>query len=266
MFWAELSAGANSAELSLSLPIESARAHAILLDIEGTTTPISFVYHTLFPFAAAHVEEFLEQRSTDNEVTHLVEQLRLQREAHAGQPRADLPPWRDASVEERLHSAVSYVRYLIERDSKITPLKSLQGKIWEAGYRSGQLRGEVYSDVPLAFMRWRAQGRRIAIFSSGSILAQQLLFAHSTAGDLTKFLDAFFDTTTGAKHEAESYRRIAAAVSFAPADILFLSDVTAELDAARAAGMHTALSLRPEVKSPTLLVHPCFRTLDEVFP
>ena len=266
MFWAELSAGATGPELSLSLPFESAFSHAILLDIEGTTTPVSFVYHTLFPFAAAHVEEFLQQHSTDNEISHVVEQLRVHREAQAGQRGRDFPPWSDATVSERLHSAATYVRYLIERDSKITPLKSLQGRIWEVGYRNGELRGEVYPDVPPAFIRWRAQGRRIAIFSSGSIQAQQLLFAHSAAGDLTRFLDAFFDTTTGTKHKAQSYRSIAAALFLAPADILFLSDATAELDAAHDAGMQTALSLRPEVNAPALLVHPCFRTFDEVFP
>jgi len=250
----------------LSLPFEPARTQAVLLDIEGTTTPISYVSDTLFPFAAALVEQYLQRHSADSEITQLVEQLRVHWEADSRQRSTDLPPWSDASSSERLHSAAAYVRSLIKRDSKITPLKSIQGRIWEAGYRSGELHGEVYPDVPLAFNRWRAQGRRIAIFSSGSILAQQLLFAHSTAGDLTLFLDAFFDTTTGSKHEAQSYSRIAAALSFAPAEILFLSDATVELDAARAAGMYTALSLRPQVQRPVVSDHPWFRTFDEVFP
>ena len=250
----------------MSLPFEPARTHALLLDIEGTTTPISYVSDTLFPFAAAHVEEFLQQHSADNKITQLMEQLRVHWEAEAKERGTDLPPWTDASLSEHLHSAAAYVRYLIKQDSKITPLKSLQGRIWEAAYRSGNLRGEVYPDVPLAFNRWRAQGRRIAIFSSGSILAQQLLFAHSTAGDLTLFLDAFFDTTTGSKHEAQSYRRVATALSSVPGKILFLSDATAELDAARAAGMQTALSVRPELKRPAALDHPGFTTFDEVFP
>jgi len=246
------------------LPPAFESARAILLDIEGTTTPISFVYRTLFPFAAAHVEEFLQQHSTDDEVSDLVAQLRVHREAQA-EHSVNLPPWSDVSVGERLHSAAAYVRYLMERDSKITLLKSLQGKIWEAGYRSGELRGDVYPDVPHALVRWRAQGRRVAIFSSGSILAQKLLFAHSTAGDLTKFLDAFFDTTTGAKQDPQSYQCIAAALALTPREILFLSDVTAELDAARAAGMQTVLSLRPDVTKPGRLAHPCIRTFDEVF-
>jgi enolase-phosphatase E1 len=244
---------------------DSARTRAVLLDIEGTTTPVSFVYRTLFPFAAAHVEEFLEQHSADKDVAVVVEQLGRDRQAQARNV-PDLPAWSDASFKDRLRSVAVYVRYLIERDSKATALKTLQGKIWEAGYRQGKLRGEVYPDVALAFSRWRAHGRHIAIFSSGSILAQKLLFAHSTAGDLTGFLNGFFDTTTGPKREAQSYRRIAAALSLSPAEILFISDVTAELDAARAAGMQTALSLRPEVEKPKELVHPVINTFDEVFP
>jgi len=237
-----------------------------LLDIEGTTTPISYVSDTLFPLATANVEEFLQRHSADTKITQLMEQLRVHWQAEAKERGTDLPPWTDASSPEHLHSAAAYVRYLIKQDSKITPLKSLQGRIWEAAYRSGNLRGEVYPDVPLAFNRWRAQGRRIAVFSSGSILAQQLLFAHSTAGDLTLFLDAFFDTTTGSKREAQSYSRVATALSFVPGKILFLSDATAELDAARAAGMQTALSVRPELKRPAVLDHACFTTFDEVFP
>ncbi|HWC16370.1 MAG TPA: acireductone synthase [Terriglobales bacterium] len=240
-------------------------ARALLLDIEGTTTPISFVYRTLFPFAAVHVEEFLNQHSKDNEVLEFVEQLRVHRQAQLGES-SDVPEWSDAFPLQRLHSAAAYVRYLIGRDSKITPLKSLQGRIWEAGYREGKLRGEVYDDVPVAFRRWRAQQRRIAIFSSGSVLAQRLLFAHSTSGDLTQFVDAFFDTTTGPKEEAQSYHRIALSLRLAPADILFLSDSTAELDAARVAGMATAFSLRPEVKKPALSIHRGFISFDEVLP
>jgi enolase-phosphatase E1 len=247
-------------------PFEPAGTKAILLDIEGTTTPISFVSDTLFPFAAARVEDFLEQHAEDGEITQLVDQLRVQWEADAKDGSTELPEWSSASASERLHSATAYVRYLIKRDRKITPLKSLQGRIWQGGYQSGELYGQVYPDVPLALSRWRVQGRRIAIFSSGSVLAQQLLFTYSTAGDLTQFLDAFFDTTTGSKQEAQSYSRIAAALSLATDTILFLSDTTAELDAARAAGMQTALSLRSEMKRPAVLDHPCFTTFDDIFP
>jgi enolase-phosphatase E1 len=151
----------------------------------------------------------------------------------------------------------------MDRDRKSTALKSLQGRIWEEGYRAGQLRGQVYPDVPRAFARWRAQGRDLAIFSSGSVLAQRLLFSGSEAGDLTQAIRAFFDTTTGAKSDPESYRKIAAALGQAPAAVLFLSDVTAELDAARGAGMATRLCVR-EGNAPEAADHPVVRTFDGV--
>lgn len=249
----------------MSLPFDSARTRAILLDIEGTTTPNDFVTNTLFPFASAHAEEFLSAHTEDSKIRALVDQLRQHHQEDAQRDVGLLASWDETSAG-RVRSAASYVRWLIAHDSKITPLKTLEGKIWEAGYRSGELRGAVYRDVAPALARWRAQGRSLVIFSSGSVLAQKLLFAFSTAGDLTAFFDGFFDTTTGPKRETESYRQIAATLSFAPADILFLSDATAELDAARAAGMQTALSLRPEVAKPVAVVHPFFTTFDEVFP
>ena len=138
-----------------------------------------------------------------------------------------------------------YVDWLIERDRKSTGLKSLQGKIWRQGYVDGSLKSQVYADVAPALERWRAQGLSINIFSSGSVLAQQLLFAHTEAGDLTKFIDNYFDTNVGKKGEAESYRRIAEALRLRADEVLFISDVVAELDAATEAGMSTLLSIRP---------------------
>lgn len=260
-----LPAAEGGRELILTAASDSARTRLLLLDIEGTTTPIDFVYGTLFPFASARAEKFLAQHSEEDGIRSLMDALRGQREADARQ-HSGVPPWREASARERVASAAAYVRWLIERDSKFTALKSLQGRIWEAGYRRGELRGAVYPDVAPAFARWRAQGRRIAIFSSGSILAQKLLFAHSTAGDLTAFLDSYFDTSTGPKLEVESYRRIAAAVGVSPAEVLFLSDVTGELDAARDAEMATVQSLRPGVPEQGTTTHPGILSFDEVFP
>src|SRR5262249_36184556 len=157
---------------------------------------------------------------------------------------------------EMLNSAVVYLHWLIDIDRKSTPLKSLQGLIWQAGYASGELRSEIFDDVPPAFARWREQGTAIGIFSSGSVLAQKLLFAHTRAGDLTPFMQAYFDTNTGAKKEAESYRRIAAELRRPPREILFLSDVTAELDAAQTAEMQTALSVRPGNAAQPASKHP----------
>lgn len=235
---------------------------AILLDVEGTTTPIDFVFKTLFPYAAEHVEEFLRGRSCEPEVKALIAELRA---TWSGAAASGAPVWIESTPEEKLASTAAYVRWLIARDSKITPLKTLQGKIWEEGFRAGALEGEVYPDVAPALGRWREQGRRIAIFSSGSVLAQKLLFAHSTAGDLSSYLEAYFDTSTGPKRDPGSYRKIAAALALPSEQVLFVSDVPAELDAAARARMHTAHSLRG-VEKPASPAHPAIRTFDEVLP
>jgi len=205
------------------------------LDIEGTTTPIEFVHQVLFPYARARVHDFLEQHADDPAVRADIALLCAEYTAQSAQSR-DIPSW----------NPEAYVYWLMDRDSKSTGLKSLQGRIWEGGYRSGELKGkgEVYPDVKPAFERWRKGGKEIAIFSSGSVQAQRNLFANTTAGDLSSFLTGYFDTTTGPKRDAGSYRKIAATLHHSPKEILFVSDVTAELDAARAAGMRTALCVR----------------------
>jgi enolase-phosphatase E1 len=152
----------------------------------------------------------------------------------------------------------------MERDRKSTGLKSLQGKIWEEGYRAGELKSEVYPDVLPALERWRSRGIDIAIFSSGSVQAQRSLFRHTTAGDLTRFIRAYFDTTTGPKTGPESYTRIAAALDHAPADLLFVSDITAELDAARTAGMRTALCVRAAERPGSAGAHLVVQTFDQL--
>jgi enolase-phosphatase E1 len=243
--------------------LNSSQILALLLDIEGTTTPIDFVFKSLFPYAAANVEQFLGQNHSDPEIKNLIAELRSTWSAAAS---SGAPVWIESSPEEKRASAASYVRWLIDRDSKITPLKTLQGKIWEQGFRSGALKGEVYPDVAPAFARWRRQGCRIAIFSSGSVLAQKLLFSHSTAGDLSSFIEAFFDTTTGPKREPASYKEIAAALNFPPDQILFVSDIPAELDAARAAHLHTAHSLRPGIPAEPTSAHPSLASFDQLFP
>jgi enolase-phosphatase E1 len=243
--------------------LNSSQILALLLDIEGTTTPIDFVFKSLFPYAAANVEQFLGQNHSDPEIKNLIAELRSTWSAAAS---SGAPVWIESSPEEKRASAASYVRWLIDRDSKITPLKTLQGKIWEQGFRSGALKGEVYPDVAPAFARWRRQGCRIAIFSSGSVLAQKLLFSHSTAGDLSSFIEAFFDTTTGPKREPASYKEIAAALNFPPDQILFVSDIPAELDAARAAHLHTAHSLRPGIPAEPTSAHPSLVSFDQLFP
>lgn len=202
---------------------------AILLDIEGTTTPIAFVHEVLFPYARDHAKEFLTNNVDADDIA-------LLREEHA----VDV-----SNGEQPPAEMAAYVEWLIARDRKSTGLKSLQGKIWRQGYTDGSLKSQVYADVAPAFARWRAQGLSINIFSSGSVLAQQLLFAHTDAGDLTKFIDQYFDTNVGKKGDAASYRRIAEALNLRAEEVLFISDVIAELDAANEAGMQPLLSIRP---------------------
>jgi enolase-phosphatase E1 len=152
----------------------------------------------------------------------------------------------------------------MDQDRKSTGLKSLQGKIWEEGYRSGELKGEVYPDVLPALERWRSRGIDIAIFSSGSVQAQRLLFRNSVAGDLTHFIKAYFDTTTGPKREPESYARIAGALERRASEVLFVSDIVEELDAARTGGMRTALCVRTPSPLEMHGAHPMIRRFDEI--
>ena len=186
---------------------------AILLDIEGTTSSISFVADELFPYARKHVREYIAAHS--EEVAPILADV-------PGDPVETLLQW-------------------IDEDRKATPLKTLQGLIWARGYAEGELSGHVYPDTPEAIRRWKDRGIAVNIYSSGSVAAQKLIFGHSIAGDLTPLLSGYFDTVTGPKREAESYTRIAEALGLAPREILFVSDVQAEVDAARAAGMEALL-------------------------
>ena len=232
---------------------------AVLLDIEGTTTPIEFVTGTLFPFARDRFPAFLRDQGALPTVRADLERLR---EEHRREGPGDPPPAWDEG--DRLAAATSYLPWLMDRDRKSTALKSLQGRIWEEGFRAGTLLAPVYPDVAPALRRWNAGGLEASIFSSGSVLAQRLVFGHSSAGDLTPLLAAFFDTTTGPKREPESYRRIAAARGRVPTEGLFLSDTAEELDAARVAGMQTALVVRPGAPEPAVTNHPVVRSFDEL--
>jgi len=232
----------------------------LLLDIEGTTTATSFVYDVLFPFARAHLREFLEASPNEAATRDDLAALRAERQA---EKESGAPEWRGGAPAEALASAAAYAEWLMDRDRKSTALKSLQGRIWKGGYRSGALKSHVYPDVRPALERWRAQRRSVAIFSSGSVLAQRLLFEHTADGDLTPLIHSYFDTTTGPKAAANSYRRIAEALRVAPAAVWFVSDVAAELDAARAAGMVTALCVR-DGATPPASDHPVLRTFEEI--
>ena len=217
--------------------ISSGGIRGILLDIEGTTTPIAFVHDVLFTYARQHVQDYLVQHSNT-----LTDDIALLRDEHARDTNSGAQP---PALTDDPNSIASYVHWLIDRDRKSTGLKSLQGKIWREGYTSGTLKAQVFDDVRPAFERWHEAGLRISIFSSGSALAQQLLFAHTEDGDLTTFISEYFDTNVGAKGDAESYRRIATKMNLQPEEIVFISDVVTELEAANEAGMKTRLSIRP---------------------
>ncbi len=217
---------------------------AIVLDIEGTTTPIAFVHDVLFPFARTGLRSYLHDERHAGDLPEIVSLLRAE---HAADVviGAHPPPWQDATGEELLASVEAYALWLMDRDRKSPGLKRLQGNIWEIGYRAGKLKGEVFPDTAPAIRRWREAGIDVAIYSSGSVLAQRRLFESTPDGDLTGLITAFFDTAVGPKTSRDSYERIARALGHEPSQILFISDVTAELAAARAAGFRVLLSERP---------------------
>lgn len=209
-----------------------------LLDVEGTVAPLTLTGELLFPYARAHLAAFLKQNLLRPDVQ---DDLRLLAEENRVE-QSQVCPTFGIEIRNELH-ARSYLLWLMDQDRKSTALKSLQGKIWKSGFESGELRGTLFADVSGAFERWSQQGR-VAIYSSGSTEAQQLLFRYSTVGDLTPLIAGYFDTRTGQKADAASYAAIAAALQIAPAEMLFFSDVVRELDAAREAGCQTRLVVR----------------------
>jgi enolase-phosphatase E1 len=237
----------------------------VVLDIEGTTTPISFVYDVLFPYARTHLREFLETHGPTGLLAEVDRQLR---EEHAADvARGDAPPPLPADVSSG--NAVDlepYVLWLMDRDRKSAGLKLLQGLIWQRGFTDGTLRGELFPDVAPALDRWRSRSIDVAIYSSGSVLAQRLIFGHTPAGDLTPQISQFFDATIGPKRSSDSYRYIASELHLAPNELLFLSDVHAELAAARAAGFKTLLCARPGNPEPPREDEASIETFDEIVP
>ena len=205
-------------------------ARAAVVDVEGTTSTIAFVHDVLFPYADAHLDEYVRAHRTDPDVAAAMRE--------AAQLAGEEPDTDDATVLAHLHRWIS-------EDRKVTPLKALQGRIWAEGYARGDLRGHVYADAAAGLRRWHAAGVRLYVYSSGSIAAQRTLFANSIEGDLSPLFSGNFDTTAGPKREAASYRAIVATIGLPAAEIVFLSDVDAELDAAREAGMQTLRLLRP---------------------
>ena len=222
----------------------------ILTDIEGTTSSISFVKDVLFPYARERLPAFVATHADDPEVQHWL---------HEAAKEAGL-------VSATQQEIIELLTGWIDGDRKSTALKALQGMIWKAGYEDGEYRAHVYPEVPARLRAWRAAGKRLYVYSSGSVTAQQLLFAHTEAGDLTPLLSGYFDTETGPKRDTTSYRRIAEAIGAPAPEILFLSDVGAELDAARAAGMQTMLLARAPSRCADGSAHRCVADFDAIAP
>lgn len=222
---------------------------AVLTDIEGTTSSIDFVKDVLFPYARQHLPAFVADHGQDPAVRQWLSQAA----ADGG-----LPP--TASDDEIARLLQSW----IDEDRKATPLKALQGLIWAQGYRDGAYRAHLYPEVAARLRQWKQGGLDLYVYSSGSVPAQKLFFGYSEAGDLTGLFSGYFDTETGPKRAADSYRRIAEAMQRPPAEILFLSDVTAELDAAREAGMQTAWLVRDNAEALPVSSHEAHRHFDSI--
>lgn len=211
---------------------------AIVTDIEGTTSSLSFVKDVLFPYARAHLSEFVRQHRHDAEVKSILDEARAM-------VRAQLDD------EQLIGQFIDWM----DRDQKITPLKSLQGLIWAAGYQRGDLNGHVYEDAVRQLQAWKQAGYALYVYSSGSVYAQKLLFSHTAYGDLTPLFSGYFDTHIGGKREADSYRAIAAQIDLPAERILFLSDILEELDAAKAAGFATYWLVRDQAIDPDAAHH-----------
>lgn len=208
----------------------------LLLDIEGTTCPVSFVAETLFPYASRHLGAYLQAHRDQATVRQLLGDVEEAWERDAD-PEA-------RQLRQQQAEALDYLQLLIRQDRKLTALKELQGLVWRDGYDRGDLRAPLYADVPAALQRWHARGVALAVYSSGSVGAQQLLYGHSDAGNLQPLFQHWFDTRIGAKQEPASYERITQELHCSSAAVLFVSDALAECEAAAAAGMAVLFSDR----------------------
>ena len=211
---------------------------AIVTDIEGTTSSISFVHDVLFPYARKHIAEFVRRNADDPHVVTHLNDVRL-----------------EAGADLSLEGVIEQLLQWIDQDKKITPLKALQGLIWEKGYKDGDFHGHVYADAYENLKKWHAEGIKLYIYSSGSVYAQKLLFGHTEYGDLNNLFDGNFDTKVGAKIDAESYRNILQHISLPGEQVLFLSDIEKELDAAEEAGMQTYWLVRDKTIDKTAAHH-----------
>jgi enolase-phosphatase E1 len=221
---------------------------AIVTDIEGTTSSISFVKDVLFPYARKRLPAFVETHGDTPEVQHWL---------HEAAKEAGI-------VEASRQEVIELLLRWIDEDRKSTALKALQGMIWKEGYENGDFRAHVYPEVAAKLHAWRADGLHLYVYSSGSVPSQKLFFHYSEAGNLTPLFAGYFDTETGPKRERDSYEKIAAAIGEQPGHLLFLSDIVEELDAAKAAGFHTGWLLRAPLQLPDAPRHPAYADFDAI--
>lgn len=232
----------------------------ILLDIEGTVSPLAYVHEVMFPFAREHVAEFLAEHWDRPQAMAALGQMAMD----AG--HGTLTEWCPTELGSGNASAwvVAQVHRLMVEDAKLTGLKQLQGLIWEQGFRTGALCATLFDDVAECLHSWYAKGRDLRIYSSGSVQAQQLFFQHTQAGDLSGLVSGWYDTRTGGKRDPSSYSAIVKDAGCVPEDVLFVSDVVEELDAARAVNVKTALAIRPGNRETEAMQHSRIQTLREI--
>jgi enolase-phosphatase E1 len=207
------------------------KIEAIVTDIEGTTSSIEFVHKVLFPYSVKIIPEYLRKYEKEPEIATIITAIKQE----SNQP--------DANIDEVIATLMAWIK----QDKKITALKALQGIVWEYGFKNNEFKGDLYEDAYRNLKKWHQQGIKLSVFSSGSVKAQKLLFGNNQYGDLAYLFSNYFDTNIGNKKEIAAYQNIATAISINPENILFLSDVVAELDAAKAAGYNTILVVRDEL-------------------
>jgi len=237
----------------------------VLLDIEGTTCPVSYVAETLFPYASGNLAPYLETHQQEANIRALIQELETLWQQDSDQEARDLLSHSRQSAEPRsVGWILPYLKFLIRCDRKVTPLKDLQGKIWAEGYARGELVGPLFEDVPTSLRRWQQEGLVLAVYSSGSIAAQQLIYQHSNHGDLRSLFSHWFDTHTGSKHEPSSYTLIAELMGCAPQAILFVSDSHSELQSATQSGLQVVYSHRETGASKKSKIYPTIQDFNQI--
>lgn len=236
----------------------------LLLDIEGTTCPFSFVIEVLFPYAKANLKPFIDSHYNDAPIAKLLAEVNEEWKRDKHPESANLLARCDKQSLTSKESIIKYLGHLMENDMKSTALKDLQGKIWAQGYKNGTLKSTLFNEAHECIHRWKRKGIKLSIYSSGSVEAQKLLYKHTQSGNLEGFFSHWFDTHTGPKKSKDSYTAIAKIMSTEAKNIIFISDNGEECDAAEAAGMRTLFSLRDNNPDQNPKQHQMISNLNEV--